>query len=307
MMEILRGVKNALYPFGELDLLYYYSWVSESLQNFLKGKELATKIHLSEKVPKLLKRGSQLEPIFIPDLVRVDSTFLKLRVNHHLKDVRNKLSYKQIWLWEYFFPRKMMDLLYACNREHSGLPIDRIFIDIDKGKSVASEAAQEATYSLLQIIKQDDVFNKLVTYRPVVLWTGNSFHIYLLLKKEQRPDFYERYLSYNRDKSESMHLQHDENFTVYRWADLVSERTGIKVEAGHEKTEDHLILDTSGTPSGKLARAPFSLHVSAPGAYDGIAVPVSEQQLKKRNLVKELKKLTPEKVMRNLPSYAKLL
>lgn len=307
MMEMLRGVKDALYPFGELDLLYYYSMVSKPLQNFLKGKELATKIHLSEKVPKLLKRGSQLEPIFIPDLAKIDSSFLKLRVNHHLKDVRNQLSYKQILLWEYFFPRKMMDLLYACNREHSGLPINRIFIDIDKGKSTASEVAQEATYSLLQIIKQDGAFNKLVKYKPVVLWTGNSFHIYLLLKKEQSADFYERYFSYNRDKGRSRHLLHDENFTVYRWADLVSERTGIKVEVGHEKTEDHLVLDTSGTPSGKLARAPFSLHVSAPGAYDGIAVPISEQQLKKRSLVKELRKLTPEKVLHHLPSYAALL
>ncbi len=167
-MELLREVKDILHPFGELDLLYYYSIVAERLQDFLKGKEIAAKIHLSGKVPKLLKRGSQLTPLFVPDLARVHADFLKLRDGHHLKDVRKKLTPQQILLWEYFFPRKMIDLLYACNNEHPGLPIERVFVDIDKGKHIASEVAQEATLSLVQQIREDRKFNALAKYRAVI-------------------------------------------------------------------------------------------------------------------------------------------
>ena len=71
-MEILKEVEDLLAPFGELDLLYYYALVAEKLKDFLKEKELATKIYLSGKMPKLLKRGSSLTPIFINDLLHVD-------------------------------------------------------------------------------------------------------------------------------------------------------------------------------------------------------------------------------------------
>lgn len=299
-MELLKEVKDILHPFGELDLLYYYSIVAGRFQDFLKDKEIAAKIHLSGKVPKLLKRGSQLTPLFAPDLAQVDADFLKLRVGHHLKDIRGKLTPRQILLWEYFFPRKMIEFFYACNNEHPGLPIERIFIDVDKGKHIASEVVQEATLSLVHQIREDMEFNKLAKYRPVILWTGNSFHVYLLLEEKVPSLFYKQYLSYGDDKKNSG------NFPA-RWARQITASTGIRVEAGHEKTEDHLILDTSGTPSGKLARAPFSLHIKNYQEFDGIAVPLSLEDLKKRNLIKDLRKLTPEKVVKNLDRYAELL
>lgn len=298
-MELVKGVKDILHPFGELDLLYYYSIVSNGLQDFLKSKELATKIALSGKIPKMLKRGTQILPIYIQDMQEVDEDFLKLRVGHHLKDVREKLNLKQILIWEYFFPRKMMDFFYACNREHPGLPIERIFIDIDKGKKVDSETAREVCGALLQEIKDDKKFNSLLSYKPFIMWTGNSFHIYLLLKKRVSPIFYDKYLSYSGEKNTN-------NFP-YIWASSISKKTGIDVKAGHEKTEDYLIIDTSGTPSGKLARAPFSLHIKNPDEFDGIAIPLSEKDLKNKNLVKDLRKLTPERVVENLGEYGKLL
>ncbi len=299
-MRLLKEVKDILRPFGELDLLYYYSIVAEKLRDFLWEKEIAAKIAIPGMIGKLLKRGSQLPPLFVPDLRAVREQFLKLRVGHHLKEVREKLTRKEILLWGYFFPRKMIEFLYACNKEHPGLEIERIFIDIDKGKEVESDVAREVAAALLEEILHDERFKKLVKFRPVILWTGNSFHLYLLLQKAVAPNFYEKFLSY-RD-----HEKNVQNFT-YRWALEIQKKTGIKVEAGHEKSEEHLILDTSGTPSGKLARAPFSLHVKNYKEYDGVAVPLSAEDLKRKGLVRELRKLTPEAVVKNLAFYARLL
>ncbi len=297
---MIKEGKDILSPYGDLDLLYYYSLVARKLGNFLKGKELATKIHLSGKMPKLLKRGSQLQPIYIPDLLKVDEDLLKLRVGHHLKEVREKLTYPQIVLWEYFFPRRMIDLFYACNREHPGKPLERIFIDIDKGQYVSSETAQEVCRVLLETILWDKKFNTLAHFKPRILWTGNSFHLYLLLNTSLKPSFYDNYLSYRDPQINT------KNF-ISIWAAEVSKQTGIHTEAGHEKSQEHIILDSSGTPSGKLARAPFSLHIPPSGTYDGIALPLSQKDLSKKTLVKRFRKLTPEDVVNNLDKFAKLL
>ena len=49
--------KGVLYKTGELDVLPYYFEVSKALKGFLKGKEIASKIHLSNLF--FLKRGSK--------------------------------------------------------------------------------------------------------------------------------------------------------------------------------------------------------------------------------------------------------
>ncbi len=306
-MQRLKEIDDVLHPFGDLDLLYYYSPVARELQGFLKGRELATKIRLPGKLPTVVRRGSQLQPLYIKDLLKVDESFLRLRVGNHLKDMKSQLTYKQILLWEYFFPRKMMDFLYACNHERSGNQIERIFIDIDRGSQVSAEDARIVTLHLSKVIREDLAFNRLVTYKPFFLWTGASFHLYLMLKRPLPGDFYEQYFSYNPEHGESHHLSHHHNFTLHSWAKKVTQNTGIYVDAGHEKLEDSVVLDASGTPSGKLARVPFSLHVVDSQVYDGITVPISERQLRKKGVTKELQKLTPELVLKNLKKYVRLL
>ena len=67
-----------------------------------------------------------------------------------------------------------------------------------------------------------------------------------------------------------------------------------------------IILDTSQSPPGKLARAPFSLYIARQGLkrkITGVAVPVTEKQLKDKNLISRLKSLTPEKVIKTLSSF----
>jgi len=113
------------------------------------------------------------------------------------------------------------------------------------GKEIKPEIAQEVVKELVGIIKKDGDFNKLIKYRIFIMWTGNSFHVYLLLKKPVNLDFYSKYLAYHKDNPAG-------SFTG-RWAAQIKEKTGMNVQGGHEKTSQHIIIDPSGTPSGKLA------------------------------------------------------
>jgi hypothetical protein len=119
-----------------------------------------------------------------------------------------------------------------------------------------------------------------------------------LLKNPVTLDFYNKYLSYGEKKPDSF---------IIKWASSVSEITGIPVKAGHEKSEKFIILDSSGTPSGKLTRAPFSLHVKDYKSYDGVCVPISQSEIEDKNLIKRLQKLTPEEVLKNLKKYENIL
>lgn len=292
--EKLKSNRDILYPYGELDVLNYYAKVTPYLRNFLRNKKIATKVHLSNMF--FLKRGSNSEPLDIEDFQEINENMMKLR-KFHLKEVREKLSKKQELIWTYFPPRKLVQFFYACNDEGVKKPIERIFIDIDRKKQSADDA-RIVTIKLIEIIKKDNGFNNKLKYEIFILWTGKSFHVYLLLKKNINEDFYENYLSYGKMKEESF---------IVKWASEISKETKIKVSAGHEKSEKFIILDSSNTPSGKLARVPFSLHIENFRKWDGVSVPVNLNELKEKNLIKKLEKLTPEKVLKNLIKYAKLL
>src|SRR3989338_691405 len=135
--------RSVLKPFGSLDVLYYYAVVAEKLEKFLKGKELAVKVLLPKGIPFFLKRGSNSPPLYAKDLREVNEKVLKLRAKHGLSEVKSQLIGKQALIWEYFVPRKLIDFFYACNKEGQGKLIERIFIDIDKGKEIKSEIAQK--------------------------------------------------------------------------------------------------------------------------------------------------------------------
>jgi hypothetical protein len=286
---------DIFYSNNELDVLLYYSKIAICLKNFLKNKKLATKIHL----PNLffIKRGSDIGPLYIQDLKLIDKSMITSRKNH-LKDIRNKLTIQQQLVWNYFPPRKLIQLFYATNDEGIGKHIERIFIDIDRRKHTADDSRIVAL-NLVEIIKSDKDFNKIFKIKKIiVLWTGASFHVYIMLKNSIKFNFYNRYLSYGVGKNESF---------IMKWAEQLTEKTKILVLAGHEKKEKSIILDSSNTPSGKLARSPFSLHIKDHKTYDGICVPVSFEELKDKTIVKRLHRLTPENVLKDLKKYEKLL
>ncbi len=302
-----------LHPYGNLDVLAWYGKVAPYLQNFLDKKEIASKI-VGEKFV-LLKRGTKETPLFIKDFKEIDEQYLKLRANHHLDEAKDQLTTKQILLRKYFVPRKLVNFFYACNNEY-GDSIDRIFIDIDRQTNSADDARKVAL-ALTQLITKDKQFQSLVSrssslwpnisdrqfndiidFRLFILRTGASFHIYILLKKDIDHIFYDSCLSYGKDKEQS--------FITKRAAEA-SKATKLKVLAGHERKKWAIILDTSNTPPGKLARAPFSLHIKDSKTIDGIAVPVSQQELSDPKLISKLQKLTPEMIWKNIEHYSWLL
>ncbi len=285
---------DLLHPYGNLDVLWRYGKMAPYLKKLMRWKEIATKI-VGERFV-LLKRGTKNPPLYINDFDEIDEDYLRLRANHHLDEVEDQLTPKQVLLRQYFVPRKLVNLFYACNNEFWNT-IDRIFIDIDRQNN-SSDDARKVTDALIKVIATDKAFAKLVKYRPLILWTGSSFHIYLLLKKTIDHSFYDAYLSFGKGKEESI---------ITKRAATVSEMTGLKVLAGHERKKGALILDTSNTPPGKLARCPFSLHIKDSKTIDGITVPVSKDELADRNLIKRLQKITPESIREDRESYISLL
>jgi len=298
-MPITRLSKDAIRPFGEMDVLPFYALMSTKLKKFLKEKELATKVLLQDpNMPKLLHRGSKEEPLYIEEMKEVDDDFLALR-KAHLGEVRDRLTPVQQKIWGYFPPRKLMDFLYATNGEGVDRPIDRVFIDIDRGKGISSEQAQLVTDVLVNEIIPKEAY--LPTKKePFVMWTGSSFHVYLFLAKPAPNKFYVKNFQYSKNEPEASFIG--------EWAKIIAKETGLNVVGGHEKQENQINIDPSQTPSGKLARVPLgSLHMKDADTVDGVSVPVDRKMLKKKDLIEKLRGYTPRKVIKELDSLSKLL
>ena len=285
-------MQDFLHPYWELDVLGRYGKVVPYLKTFLDKKDLATKIIGLNFT--LLKRGTVLPFLHLQDLEIIDEHFLQLRAKHHLKDVKKQLSEKQILIRQYFFPRKLINFFYACNNEY-GTAIDRIFIDIDRQGNSADDARKVAL-ELIKTIKSDKTFP--LKYKTIILRTWSSFHVYLMLSKPIDHEFYDTYLSYGKKKEKSF---------INKRATEISWKIELTVLGAHARIKNSLILDTSNTPPGKLARAPFSLHIKDSKTIDGICVPVSEEELTDPKLISKLQKLTPELIWKNIDHYTSLL
>ncbi len=297
LIEIAKG-KDVIRPFGETEVLLYYGIVGSKLTSYLKGRELAAKNWFPPRggLPKVLKRGSKEEPTYIEEFVEaITPEFLSLR-KMHLDEARSKLTHSQEKVWRYFVPRKLSDLFYATNNEGEGKPIDRIFFDLDRGEGVTSEYAQQVAEEFVNAMKDD--LKRLNCSEPFLLWTGSSFHVLLFLKKKMPPSFYEE----NFQVSTKGRL----DTTAERWVEELK-KIGLKVTASHEKAKGMITVDPSQTPSGKLARAPFSLHMSDYKTVDGVAIPLEVEMLSDKKLVEELKAYTPNKVVDELDSLSKRL
>lgn len=296
----LAKEKDIIKPFGHTDVLLLYGVAGEKLKKFLKGKEIASKVWLPKgNIKYFLNRGSKKPPLFIEDLVEaVTPEFLELRSGHHLKEVESKITEKQKLVWSYFPPRKLIDFFYATNSEGAGKPIDRIFFDMDRGKGFSLADAQRVTKLLCEIISKDPELKELTgKTEPFVSWTGNSFHVYVMLGKPRPNSFYEKYFMFSKNNPLV-------SFTG-RWAEQIKNELKINVAGGHEKTPKFLNIDPSQTPSGKLARSPLgSLHMEDASTIDGVSIPVTENMLADSDLPKKLKELKPKDVIDNLDKLA---
>lgn len=292
--------KDIVKPFGHTDVLLLCGITGGKLKKFLKGKELASKVWLPKgNIKYFLNRGSKKPPLFIEDFVEaVTPEFLELRSRHHLKEVESELTEKQKLVWSYFPPRKLIDFFYATNSEGAGKPIDRVFFDIDRGKDTSLENARNVTKLLCEIIKKDKELKKLIGKTdPFVSWTGNSFHVYIMLDKPRPNSFYEKNFMFSKNDPLA-------SFTG-RWAEQIKNELKINVAGGHEKLPKFLNIDPSQTPSGKLARSPLgSFHMEDARTIDGVSIPVTEKMLADEDLPKKLKETRPKDVIDNLDKFA---
>ena len=276
---------GVLYESGQLDCLSYYSKIFSKIKKFVGDREIATKTYVPKAIPPfILHRGSKDPKLTIADAsAMATQSFIKMRVGKHMKDVEKKLSDKQHLVWRYFVPRKLTELHYACNYESPGKNFDRVFIDIDAGKGISESKYATVVRQLLKEIRADKDLKKITGFRIYLLWTGASVHVYLMLNKKLPHSAYNKYFAFSK------------NTLTSKWAKAIAEKIKAKVKAGHERTPGTIILDTSATPSGKLARCPYSLHLNSRGELTGVAVPIKEKDLD--NLSK-LKNLTPEKALK---------
>jgi hypothetical protein len=305
-MSLLNSAKKSgdvVKPFGGTDVLLLYGIAGEKLKKFLKGKELASKVWLPQgNIKYFLNRGSKKLPLFIDDLIEaVTPEFLEIRSKHHLKDVEKQLTEKQKLVWSYFPPRKLMDFFYATNREGAGKPIDRIFFDMDRGEGTSASEAQKVTRVFCEIVRKDTELSKLTgKAEPFVSWTGNSFHVYIMLGKPRPNAFYDQHFMFSKNDPLA-------SFTG-RWAEQIRKELRANVTGGHEKIAGVISIDPSQTPSGKLARVPLgSLHMKDAKTIDGISIPISESALADTDLPNKLKEITPKYVIDNLEKLAQLL
>lgn len=298
-----KNLNNIVKPFGQTDVLLLYAIVGEKLKKYLKDRELASKIWLpSGNIPYVIKRGSKLEPLLADELTKaVTVDFLKIRSSKDLASAKNEITDLQKNVWQYFVPRKFADFFYATNHEGVGNPIDRIFFDLDRGKNVSVEQAQETVKIFVQVIEEDRELEKLLgKVEPFICWTGSSFHVFIFLDQRKPSSFYEKYFQYSKNEPES-------SFTG-RWARKVSEETKLKVTGGHEKKDNCINIDPSQTPSGKLCRIPLgSLHMKDAKTVDGVSIPITKKMIEKKNLARKLTHYTARDVIENLEGLAKIL
>jgi len=301
MMELtgLAEERDVLKPFGEVDVLLLYGIVSSELVTFLGDREIASRVWLKQRT--LLNRGSQLPPLYADEMSRkATPDLLRLRAKMSLAEARGSLSAVEEKIWRYFPPKRLCDYFYATNHEGQGREIDRVFYDIDRPKDMPYEKAREVTHLFLEAILNDDQFRQFLTGRPLVAWTGSSFHLYLFLKQKQKHDFYDQAIQY----TEKMR---DKGFTA-KWLQYVSQRTQVNVIGGHEKKPGSITVDPSQTPSGKLARSPLgSFHMSDCETADGVSIPIEISRLNDPNLTDSLREYTPKQLIREMSQFSEIL
>jgi len=276
--------KGVLYSTGQLDCLAYYSKIFSKIKSFIGDRELATKTYVPKAIPPfILHRGSKDPKLNLND-IKITQSFLKKRIGKKLHQVEKELNEKEKLIWRYFVPRKFTELHYACNYESPGKSFDRVFIDIDTSKGTSEASYIKVIKQLLKEIRADKELKKIVSFRIYLLWTGASVHIYLLLNKRLPHSYYNKYFAFSKSTLTS------------KWAKNITEKTKIKTKAGHQRTPGAIILDTSATPSGKLARCPYSLHLNKQGKLTGVAVPLKESDIKPGLF--NLRNLTPDQALR---------
>lgn len=298
--DLASEADDILKPFGQLDVLLLYGIASKACEDYLGDRELCGK-NLIPKGPKLLKRGSKMEPLTAEEMAEaVDEEFLRTRSEiKHLKDARSEITDTQEKVWRYFLPRKYSEFLYATNGEGEEKPIKRIFYDIDRGPGVSAGESLEVTREFVRFLEDDPKVQE-VKDKMIVSWTGNSFHVEIDMVEGKKHGFYEEHVfTSEKEKLDTI---------TERAIGEIKNKTDVDVIGGHEKKKEKIAIDPSQTPSGKLDRLPLgSLHMKDAETVDGLSVPVTKKELFEEDILERLRGYTPRKVVENIDELTGIL
>jgi len=172
--------------------------------------------------------------------------------------------------------------------------MNRLYLDFDRSKDIPLEHAAKDVASIAQTIEEDKKFeSEFGEFSLLPVFTGFSFHLYIFLEKSFSHRQYEEFLS----------LQNKANF-VSLWVEQLRNSGHREIFAEHERKEGKMVVDISQSPSGKLARCPFSLHLHE-GKVSGLSVPMNFRNLDDKKFLKELENLTPKIVVEKIEDFAK--
>jgi hypothetical protein len=300
LQEYALSSGDVLRPYGELDVLAYYGLIAPKLETYLHGRELATRTWLPEgRIRSVVKRGSQLPPLYIRQLARaVTPEMMGARAEFAnpgaAKDV---LSTDQALVWHYFPPRRLEEFHYATNREGDGREINRVLYEIDGGRGVTAEDALEVAALMAGAVAEDEPVHGMVRGNPLVVWTGHSFDLLLILGEMQPARFYRDQIEY----SGKGHTLTD------RLIDRLHREARVPVTGGTTRVPGHVTIDPSHTPSGHLCQVPLgSLYLKDGTSVEGVSVPLTPDMLS-RDVVADLRSYTPGRIIDELDELAKRL
>lgn len=293
LSALVDDVDDVLHPAGQLDPVLLYAYAADAMQDYLGDRELSGKIHIPDG-PVLLKRGSELPPLTADILVdAVDREFLELRKEPgHLDDARDQLTDAQERAWQYFYPRKYAEFLYATNHEGEGKPIDRVFYDIDRGAHMSADDALTVTRAFVDYLEDDGTVQD-VADRMLFKWTGASFHVEIMLDEQKPAYFYDNHVFTSANE--------ERDTVTERAVAHLQDAVNVTVVGTHEKQEDAITIDPSQTPSGKLNRVPLgSLHMADAETVDGISIPLTRDELFDDGVLEMVQTYDPEAVVRDM-------
>lgn len=144
---------------------------------------------------------------------------------------------------------------------------------------------------------EDDPVAQEVTETTVISFTGNSFHVDLLLDGAQPPEFYEEEVFTTE--------REDVDTITDRGVRALREAVDVAVVGGHERRAGVVNVDPSQTPSGKLNRVPLgSLHLADAETVDGVSLPVARDELSEDDVLDRLTGYTPDRLVEDWDDLA---
>lgn len=288
---------DVLRPYGELDVLPYYSRIAEKLTSFLHGREIASRIWTPHgRIRSVVVSAQTAPPLYVRQMSEaVTPQLIKARETYkNLDEARGRLSPEQQLTWQYFPQRRYIGFYYSLNRAGPGREIDRVVFQIEGSIGSTLTDALDAVKALTDVAVSDSGYRELFRGDPFVYWTGSSFQVMLFTREPQAATFYRSHVEYT-GKGRTI---------VDRWIDQAAMSSGGKIAGGSQRRKGVVLINAEPTMPGKLCPVPAGCLDMADGTtLRGVSVPLTMKMLA-HDILDELAAYTPEQVIDELDELA---